>query len=418
MRRPGGLTNMAGRRVVITGLGVVSSIGMGAGSFADALRHGRSGFRSIQTFDSTGFPVAIAGEVPDFDAARWLRRIDAAELGRASRFAAVAARMAVADAGADERLLADGCCGVSVGTTDGESQVIDLLMSEWVTKGPRQLSAAWVPKVSASHLGVAVARELDLHGEVTTISNACAAGNYAIGHAFDLISSGEADCMVCGGTDSVCRKNYAGFFKLGAITPTVVRPFDLNRQGILTGEGSGMLFLETLESAQQRGAHIYAEVLGYGLTSDANQMVVPDPSSIARCIRLAHAHAGITPDQVDYVCAHGTGTKVNDVAETAALRAAFGDRLPPTSSIKSMIGHTMGAASALGAIACALAITQEFLPPTINFETPDPECVIDCIPNQAREARPNVVENHGFAFGGHNAIVILGRESWNTARVR
>jgi 3-oxoacyl-[acyl-carrier-protein] synthase II len=259
---------------------------------------------------------------------------------------------------------------------------------------------------------------LDLHGEVTTISNACAAGNYAIGHAFDLISSGEADFMVCGGTDSVCRKNYAGFFKLGAITPTVVRPFDLNRQGILTGEGSGMLFLETLESAQQRGAYIYAEVLGYGLTSDANQMVVPDPGSIARCIRLAHAHAGITPDQVDYVCAHGTGTKVNDVAETAALRAAFGDRLPPTSSIKSMIGHTMGAASALGAIACALAITQEFLPPTINFETPDPECVIDCIPNQARGARPNVVENHGFAFGGHNAIVILGRESWNTARMR
>ncbi len=245
-----------------------------------------------------------------------------------------------------------------------------------------------------------------------TVSTACSAGNYAIGYGYDLIQTGEADFMFCGGADSVSRWVHAGFSRLGAIAPGKCQPFDRNRQGILTGEGAGMVVLESLDGARARGARIYAEVLGYGLNCDANHMVAPDASSIAACIRRAHENAGIRPEHVEYICAHGTGTKTNDAVETVAIREVFGERLPVISSIKSMLGHTMGAASAMGAIACALAIAQGFIPPTINFEEADPECAIDCVANQAREAHLNVVQNNGFAFGGNNAITILGNEAW------
>jgi 3-oxoacyl-[acyl-carrier-protein] synthase II len=224
-----------------------------------------------------------------------------------------------------------------------------------------------------------------------------------------LIQLGEADYMLCGGADAMSRKSFSGFYRLGAIAPQACQPFDKNRKGILTGEGAGMLLLESLDSALGRGATIYGEVLGYGLTCDANHPVAPDKTSIANCIRLAHKNAGITPDDVDYISAHGTGTQANDLTETAAIREVFGSEPPPTSSIKSMLGHTMGAASALSTIACALAIKNGFMPPTINHDADDPNCPIDCVPNQARPADLRIVQNNAFAFFGNNAILILKR---------
>jgi 3-oxoacyl-[acyl-carrier-protein] synthase II len=215
--------------------------------------------------------------------------------------------------------------------------------------------------------------------------------------------------MLCGGVDSLSRSALAGFYRVGAIAPGACQPFDADRQGILTGEGAGLLFLESLESAKSRSARIYAEILGYGTNCDAHHMTAPEPGSIANCMRLAHSNAGVAAQDIDYICAHGTGTPLNDQVEATAIREVFGDPPPPTSAIKSMIGHTMGAASALGSIACALALYYGFIPPTINIQKPDPACGLDCVPNKARTADLKIVQNDGFAFGGNNAIAIYGR---------
>jgi 3-oxoacyl-[acyl-carrier-protein] synthase II len=246
-------------------------------------------------------------------------------------------------------------------------------------------------------------------GESLTISAACAASNYALGYAYDCLANGEADVFIAGGADSVCRWVHAGFYRLGTLARDVCSPFDRNRAGILTAEGGSALVLETLEHAQARGAKPYAEVLGYALNCDADHMVAPNAASIAECMRKAHRNASVACSDIDYVCAHGTGTLANDAAEAKAMRAVFGERLPPVSSIKSMLGHTMGAASGFGAIASALAIVHGFLPPTMNWEVPDLEMDgLDVVPNQARRARIRVVQNNGFAFGGNNSIVMLG----------
>jgi len=223
------------------------------------------------------------------------------------------------------------------------------------------------------------------------------------------LRNGEADVMVAGGADAVCRWVHAGFFRLGALARDACSPFDRDRSGILTAEGGSALVLETLDHAQARGARPYAEVFGYGLNCDADHMVAPNAASIAACMRLAHHNASIKPSDIDYICAHGTGTRANDSTEAQAIREVFGERLPPISSIKSMLGHTMGAASSFGAIASVLAITGGFLPPTINWTNPDLELAgLDPVPNKARPAKIRVVQNNGFAFGGNNAILILG----------
>jgi len=406
---PGGMIEMSHQRVVITGLGAVTSVGFGAETFCDALRSGASGISEIEGFDTTGFPVKRAGEVKGFDSARWIRELDPAALGRSSQFAVAASRMAIDDAGINPEDLSHNRCGVTIGTTEGESQLEYRLVQQWVSEGPSHLDARLIRQTPADRLSVSVAREFGLHGEAMTLSTACAAGNYAIGHAYDLIKTGEADLMLCGGVDSLSRSAFAGFYRVGAIAPGACKPFDLDRQGILTGEGAGLLFLESLESAKSRGARIYAEILGYGTNCDAYHMTAPEPSSIANCMRLAHSNAGVSAQEIDYICAHGTGTPLNDQVEATAIREVFGDRPPPTSAIKSMIGHTMGAASALGSIACALALYYGFIPPTINIEKEDPACGLDCVPNKARPADLKIVQNDGFAFGGNNAIAIYGR---------
>jgi 3-oxoacyl-[acyl-carrier-protein] synthase II len=397
---------------VVTGLGAVTSVGIGADAFLTALRAGRHGIRPIQGFDTHGFAHANGCEVVDFDPRPWIRRYAVDELGRATQFSVAAARMAVDDAGLGPDQLRGLTGVVAVGSTDGESRDLDRLVQAQVEGRDERPDPRVVRRIPPSRLSVCVARELGLTDvEAVTIPTACAAGNYAIGYGADAVRGGEAEFALVGGSDAVCRKTFAGFYRVGTIAPECCQPFDVNRQGLLTGEGAGMLLLENRDSALARGARIYAEVLGYGLNCDADHPVAPNLDSVARCMRLAHASAGVRPDEIDFISAHGTGTKANDVTEAGAIRQVFGDRTPRTISIKSMIGHTMGAASALAAIACALAITQQFIPPTINHEQTDPECALDCVPNVAQEASVRVVQNNALAFGGNNAVLILARHS-------
>lgn len=396
------------KRVAITGLGPVASIGIGVSAFARALRAGRSGIAPITSFDTTGFPHVCAGEVQGFEPARILRRLDSTRWGRSTLFAAAAARLAVEDAGLDLASLEPERVGVVMGTTCGESQVLEALTRQVLTAGWAAQSPEGLRQSPGHRLAAGVSEELGAAGESLTLSTACAASNYALGYAYDRLAHGDADVMVAGGADSVCQWVHAGFFRLGTLARDACAPFDRGRTGMLTAEGGAALALETFEHAQARGARLYAEVLGYGLNCDADHMVAPNAESIAACMRLAHANAGLRPEAVDYICAHGTGTPANDSAELRAIRTVFGASVPPLSSIKSMLGHTMGAASGFGMIASALAITQGFLPPTIHWNAPDPDMAgIDVVPGQARDACVRVVQNDGFAFGGNNAIVML-----------
>jgi 3-oxoacyl-[acyl-carrier-protein] synthase II len=397
-------------RVVVTGLGVISSIGTGVEEFADGLRQGRSGVRPITAFDTAGFAHTNACEVPDFVPERWITGLDPKELGRATQLSIASTRMALADAGVDPGWVRDRRALIAVGTTYGELGELDTIVKRQADLGTDEVDAIAAAKASSSRLSVDVARELRLSTvEAVTIPTACAAGNYAIGYGFDAVASGEVEVALCGGVDALLRMTFVTFYRLGTIAPEVCQPFDRDRKGILTGEGGAILVLEPLDSALARGADIYAEVLGYGLACDAYHPVAPDQQSVARCISTAHANAGITAGQVDYICAHGTGTKANDVTEVAAIREVFSGNPPPTSSLKSMLGHTMGAASALAAAGCALALSREFIPPTINHTEDDPEIDIDCVPNVARPAHLDVVQNNSLAFAGNDAVLVLGR---------
>lgn len=399
-------------RVVVTGLGPVSSIGIGIGDFGEALRRGVSGIAPIASFDTTGFPHAHAGEVKGFRPEEHLRRIDPRGWGRAGQYAAAAARLALADGGldlddldqADRRRV-----GTVVGTVGGEAPVLEELVAQEVAAGDMTaMSPELLRQVPTCRLSHAVSAELRLEGESLTVGTACSASNYALGYAFDLLADGEADVMLAGGADTTCRWALAGFERLGSLADAACSPFDRDRQGLLVGEGGAMVMLETLDHALARGARPYVEVIGYGLNCDADHPVSPNADRIAACMRLSHERAGIKADEVDYICAHGTGTPANDAAEGRATREVFGEHPPPISSIKSMLGHAMGAASALGAMACTLAITEGFLPPTINADTLDPDLSgLDVVPNHARPATVRIAQNNGFAFGGNNAIVIF-----------
>jgi 3-oxoacyl-[acyl-carrier-protein] synthase II len=396
------------RRVVVTGMGPVSNVGTGVAAFGDAIRSGRIGTGPIRGFDTAGFLHTVGGEIPDFDPAALLRRIAPgdARWGRTALLAASAARLAAEDASLD---LGGSRAAVVMGTTFGEVPAFVEMAERWRREGWGSPDPATAARAPSSRLGLAAACELGTTGEVVTLGTACAAGNYALGYAYDLLVTGQADVAVAGGADSVNRFTHAGFHRMGALAPDVCRPFDLEHSGMLPSEGGVALVLEGLEDAVARGARIYAEVLGYGMTCDAKHPVAPDADSIARCFRTAHRRAGVTPDQVDYICAHGTGTRANDTIETEAVRAVFGRKPPPVSSIKSMLGHTMGAASGFGAVACALSIARGFLPPTMNHRMADPDLGgLDVVPNQSRDETVRIAQNNSFAFGGNNAVVMFG----------
>ena len=400
------------RRIVVTGLGLVTPIGAGREGVWEGLLAGRCGFSPVESFDTSRHPAHVGAEIKGFQPEPYVRRQDASKLGRASRLAVAAARMALEDAGIDLENLDPERSGVAMGTTSGEPLEVErfddlLLGGEPERIGP-ELATVYPCHTIATH----VAREVGAAGPNSMIPTACAAGNYAVAWAFDAIRAGRADVMLAGGADAFSRITYTGFARLGAIAPDVVRPFDKNRKGMIPGEGAGVLVLERLDRALARGARIYAEVAGYGLSCDAHHMTAshPEGDGPARAMERALADAGLRPEDVSYVSAHGTGTPTNDKLETLAVKQIFGpEPRVPISSIKSMIGHTMGAASAIEAAVCSLAIHEGRIPPTANFTEPDPECGLDCVPNEAREVAVEVAMNNAYAFGGNNASVLFRR---------
>ncbi|GAB3898706.1 beta-ketoacyl-[acyl-carrier-protein] synthase family protein [Kibdelosporangium lantanae] len=398
-----------GPRVVVTGMGVVSSIGTGIRDFTAALRAGTDGAAPVTAFDTTGYPTNHACEVTGFEPGRWVRRHDVRDLGRASQFAVAAARMALTDSALVPETVRDLPTLVAMGTTDGGHRELDDLTAAELTAGAESWDPRTVRSLPASRVSSVVAAELQFtDAEAVTLTTACAAGNYAIGYAADAIRSGEVSYALAGGADAFCRKTFTGFLRMGVMAATKCRPFDVHRDGMLTGEGAGVLLLESAESAAARGARVYAEVLGHGLTCDAHHPVAPDRGSVARCMALALADAGVRPADVDLISAHATGTEANDVAEVGAIRDVFGERPPRTVAVKSMLGHAMGAASALASIACVAAVDGGFVPPTINFTAPGPDSPPDCVPNVSVPARLRVVLNNALAFGGNNCSVVFG----------
>jgi 3-oxoacyl-[acyl-carrier-protein] synthase II len=291
----------------------------------------------------------------------------------------------------------------------GSVQTSEVINEMIVLHGNKDISKDLICQVPTHSTPAAVAKEFNLSGPNLMFSTACAAGNYAIGYGFDLIKMEKADVILAGGSDPFSKVAFTGFNQLSAVAPEKCQPFDKNRKGMMVAEGAGILVLESLESALQRKAKIYAEILGYGLSCDAMHMTQPSVDGIAACMKKAMVESDIKPDSVDYINAHGTGTAANDRAECAAIKEVFGDsyRRIPVSSIKSMLGHTMGAASAIEAITCVLAVGNNIIPPTINYETSDPECDIDCVPNQAREHNIVITMNNSYAFGGNNASLIV-----------
>jgi len=393
------------RRVVVTGLGVVSSIGNGREGFAAGLREGRSGVGPISFFDTTGFAHDRMCEVPGFPGT------GDPEQGLATRMTVAATRMAVDDARVALPLLRGARGLVSIGSTDGDARDVDALTEIEVKRGLEHLDPLLARRFRLSRMPLAVANDLGLTDvEAITLPDVCSAGNYAVGYGIDAIRSGEVDFALCGGGDTPNRKVFANMYRLGAYTPDACRPFDEDRQGVVFGEGAAMFVVEALDFALARGATIHAELLGYSLTCDAYHPTRPLQEMVTACLRGALADAGVAPHEVDFVLAHGTGTKANDPMECAALAEVFGEgTVPPVSAIKSMIGHTMGAAAAHSCAAAVLAVQEGFLPPTINHRVLDPECPIDCVPNTSRAARPDVVLVNALGFGGANAALVLGR---------
>lgn len=394
-------------RVVITGLGVISSIGIGKSNFSDAIKQSKCGASKLEIIDTTGFETHIGCEVKDFNPTSWVKNLDVEDVGRASQFAIAASRLAIEDASIDIDSLREFETLVSLGTTEGEALSLNQFSEQWVTREANNISPSLSIKLSADKISINVLKELKLVGEPITISTACAAGNYAIGYAYDQVACGNFKFALCGGAESISRKAFAGFTRLGTIAPEKCQPFDKNRKGILTGEGSGIIFIETLESAIARKATIYAEIIGYGLNCDATHPVAPNQQRIEECMIKAHQRAGINSSDINFISTHGTGTIANDMTEVAAIKNVFGNHTPPISSLKSLLGHAMGAASALSCIACTIGIFESFLPPTINYVTPDDKCNIDCVPNKYRKQEIFIAQNNAFAFGGNNAILLL-----------
>ena len=401
------------RRVVVTGLGLITPVGLGWRASWEALLAGRSGIAPVRSFDTSAFPVHIGAEVHGFSPEPFLRRQPVSGMGRSSQFAVAAARMAVEDSGLDLGAFERRRAGVSMGTTSGEPHFVERYNDVRKEHGREAIPADIFPKYPSNVIPSNVAIELDLHGPSLMIPTACAAGNYAIGYATDLIRMGRVDAMLAGGADAFSRITYMGFSRLGAIAKERCQPFDKNRKGMVPGEGAAVLLLEESAAARARGAKIYAEILGYGISCDAHHMTAAHPQGegAVRAMARALQESGVGIEDVDYISAHGTGTPTNDRAESIAVRSLFGSRAGevPVSSIKSMVGHTMGAASAIEAAACALALDTGWIPPTINYEEPDPECDLDYVPNTARQSHPRVVLNNAYAFGGNNASLCLAK---------
>jgi 3-oxoacyl-[acyl-carrier-protein] synthase II len=399
------------QRVFVTGVGVVSSVGLGREAFFRALESGTSGISPVSSFDASPLGRENAGEVKDFDARDHLTLGEQRRMGRCSAMALAAARMAVRDAELLPSQLAGPRTAVVLGTTMGEAQILAELEQEWILRGQLAVSRALIPRYGSTLLPINVARALGARGMVLTLPAACAAGNYAIAFASDLIRAGRADVVVTGAAELLQELQFSGFVRLAAMAPAKCQPFDLNRQGLLLGEGAGLLVLESEPHAVRRGARLQAEVRSHGLSCDAYHITRPHPDAVGSIVAMRSAieRSGIRPADVDFVNAHGTGTKHNDLAETKVVHDVFGDRRVPVSSMKSMLGHCMGAASALEAIGCIFTIETGIYPPTIGYETPDPECDVAVVANVAGRGKSDIVVNNSLAFGGYNAVTVFAK---------
>jgi 3-oxoacyl-[acyl-carrier-protein] synthase II len=398
-------------RVFVTGMGVVSPIATGRVDFEKALLEGRSGAAPVTLFDTRSLDRNVACEVKGFRPRDFLTAAEARHAGRCSAMVIAATRMAIEQAGIAPELLGTERTAVIVGTTMGEANILGELESAWIHDGLDAISSLKITRYGTTLLPIHVARAIGSRGMVQTLPAACAAGNYAIGFAADQIRGGRADVAVAGAAEIIEKLEFCGFVRLGAVAPERCQPFDKNRRGLLLGEGAGMFILESEEHMVRRGATPLAEVGGYGLACDAHHITRPHPDGAGSidAMRAAIESSGITPDDVDFINAHGTATVANDAVEAKVIRTIFGDRRIPVSSIKSMVGHCMGASSAIEAVSCILTIQSGVYPPTIGFEEQDPEIDLDVIANKPAKGKADIVLNNALAFGGYDAVLTLAR---------
>ncbi len=404
------------RRVVVTGLGTVSPVGVGVEAMWTAIVNGRSGVGPITAFDPSEYTTRFAAVVDDWDPTPWIDTKDARRMSRFQQFAVAAADMAVADAALTIDEENAPRVGVIVGSGIGGLVTMEEQKEVLDTKGPGRVSPFLVPMMivdlAAGHISI----RLGAKGINYAPVSACATGNHAIGEASEAIRRGDADVIVAGGFDcGVTPLGLAGFCAARSLSTRnddprgASRPFDADRDGFVMGEGGGILILEELQHARSRGARIYCELAGYGASADAYHLTAPAPDGdgARRAMLGALNRARLAPDAIGYINAHGTSTELGDAAETGAIKAVFGEAAPPVSSTKSMTGHLLGGAGALEAVICVKAITEGVLPPTVNYDTPDPACDLDYVPNEAREESIRAVMSNSFGFGGHNAALIM-----------
>ncbi|MBM7556594.1 beta-ketoacyl-ACP synthase II [Halanaerobacter jeridensis] len=406
------------KRVVVTGMGVISPIGNSLDEFWSSLINGETGIDQISSFDASEIRTQIAAEVKDFSPADFgLDRKEARRMDKYAQFAVAASNLAVEDSGLDVEEIAERV-GVLVGSGIGGIETFEEQHERLMERGPNRVSPFLIPMMISNMAAGQVSIYTGAKGPCSSIVTACATGTHSIGEAFETIRRGDADAMIAGGTEaSITPTACAGFASMKAMStrnddPTKAsRPFDKERDGFVMGEGAGVLVLETLESAQERGANIYAELVGYGASSDAHHITAPAPGGegAARAMDMAIDKAEMSPEDVDYVNAHGTSTPANDKLETAAIKKTFGDYAYqlPVSSTKSMTGHLLGGAGGVEAIASVLSIKDNIIPPTINYENEDPECDLDYVPNEARESEVSSALSNSLGFGGHNATLLF-----------
>ncbi|BCA79813.1 beta-ketoacyl-ACP synthase II [Desulfuromonas sp. AOP6] len=406
------------RRVVVTGVGVVSALGTGVEKNWDALINGKSGIDRITRFDASDLPTQIAGEVKDFNAEDFIDKKEIKKMDLFIQYALGAAELAMQDSGL--KITDDNAerVGVVVGAGLGGLPAIEKYHQASLEGGHKKITPFFIPMLIINLAPGQISIKYGAKGPNLSSVSACATGTHSIGDAFRMIQRGDADAMIAGGTEStITPLGIGGFNVMKALStrnddPTAAsRPFDKNRDGFVMAEGAGILILEEYESAKNRGAKIYAEISGYGLTGDAHHLTAPAPGGegAARCIKMALSTAGISPDQVDYINAHGTSTHFNDLYETMAIKSVLGSHASKVliSSTKSMTGHALGAAGGIEAVYALLAMERGVVPPTINYEEPDPECDLDYVPNEARKAHIKVALSNSFGFGGTNATLLF-----------
>ena len=406
------------RRVVVTGLGLITPLGTGTQKTWEGIRKGASGVDRITSFDTADFPVQIAGEVKDFNPEDFIERKEIKKMDVFIQYALSAGSMAIENAGMKITEANADRVGVIVGAGIGGIQTIERYHSVLLENGQRRISPFFIPMLITNLAAGQISMRFGARGPNSCVTTACAAGTHAIGDSFKIIQRGDADAMIAGGSESaITPLTIAGFANMKALstrndTPQKAsRPFDVERDGFVIAEGAGIVVLEELEVALARKAKIYAEVTGYGMTADAYHMTAPDPEGrgVINCMRMALRDAGLAPEAVDYINAHGTSTPYNDKHETSAIKHVFGEHAHQlaVSSTKSMTGHLLGAAGGVEAAICALALSEGIIPPTINYEYPDPECDLDYVPNHARHVDLENVLSNSFGFGGTNACIVL-----------